>query len=58
LVYQLCHQQGMKYEEAAQQLHLSPLTVKTHMQQALRSLRIYITKNSDLAIAMIILKII
>lgn len=58
LVYQLCHQQGLKYEEAAQKLNLSPLTIKKHMQHALRFLRTYIAKNSDLAIALIILKLI
>ena len=39
LVYSLCHQDGLKYEEVAQQLNISRLTVKTHMQQALRSIR-------------------
>lgn len=57
LVYQLCHQQGLKYEEAAQQLQLSPLTVKNHMQAALKFLRAYISKNSDLAVALILMKI-
>lgn len=57
LVYQLCRQQGLKYEEAAAQMNLSPLTVKTHMQQALRSLRIYVNSHTDVAIALIILKL-
>jgi RNA polymerase sigma-70 factor (family 1) len=39
LVYSLCHQQGLKYEEVAEQLNISRLTVKTHMQKALRTIR-------------------
>lgn len=39
LVYSLCHGEGMKYEEAAKRLRISRLTVKTHMQQAIRAIR-------------------
>jgi RNA polymerase sigma-70 factor (family 1) len=39
LVYGLCHNQGLKYEEAAERLNISRLTVKTHMKQALRTIR-------------------
>lgn len=39
LVYSLCQQEGLKYEEVAQRLNISRLTVKTHMQQALRSIK-------------------
>lgn len=39
LVYSLCHQQGLKYEEVAQQLKISRFTVKTQMQQALRRIK-------------------
>ncbi|SHG60565.1 RNA polymerase sigma factor [Pedobacter caeni] len=56
-VYQLCRQQGLKYEEAAAEMNISPLTVKTHMQQALRSLRVYMNTHTDLAVALIILKL-
>jgi RNA polymerase sigma-70 factor (family 1) len=57
LVYKLCQQDGLKYEEAAKQLNLSPLTIKTHMQHALRFVRVYIAENSKIAIALILLKI-
>lgn len=40
LVYSMCHQEGLRYKEAAQKLKISRLTVKTHMQQALRSIKI------------------
>lgn len=38
-VYQLCHQEGLKYEEAAERLDISVNTVKTHMKRALATLR-------------------
>ncbi|MGF1923927.1 MAG: sigma factor-like helix-turn-helix DNA-binding protein, partial [Bacteroidia bacterium] len=57
-VYILCHQQGLKYEEVAQQLGLAPSTVATHMKLALRFLRSYLQKNADLAILIIIFKLI
>lgn len=53
-VYQLCQQQGLKYEEAAVELNLSPLTVKTHMQQALRFLRRYMSSHADLGLVLVI----
>lgn len=39
LVYSLCHNEGLKYEEVAQRLNISRFTVKTHMQQALRTIK-------------------
>jgi len=39
-VLELCQIQGLKYQEAARLLNISQLTVKTHMQQALRSIRL------------------
>jgi RNA polymerase sigma-70 factor (family 1) len=39
LVYSLCHQEGLQYEEVAQRLKISRLTVKTHMQQALKTIK-------------------
>lgn len=39
LVYSMCHQEGLRYEEVAQRLKISKLTVKTHMQQALRNIK-------------------
>lgn len=48
VVFQLCHQDGLKYEEAGLKLGISSLTVKTHMQQALKSIRHFLRKNTDL----------
>ena len=57
-VYNLCKIQGLTYEQAAEKLNLSPLTVKNHMQAALNFLRKYVSEHTDLAIALIILGII
>lgn len=47
LVYELCHQQGCKYEEAAKRLNISPLTVQTYMKLALRFLRAHVSSQID-----------
>lgn len=41
LVYELCHEQGLKYDEVAAKLNISPGTVHTHMKLALKSIRTY-----------------
>ncbi|WP_139302439.1 RNA polymerase sigma factor, partial [Mucilaginibacter polytrichastri] len=38
-IYILCRQEGLKYEEAAQQLNISPDTVHYHMKLALNAIR-------------------
>lgn len=50
MVYELCKEKGLKYEEAADQLAISKLTVKTHMQLALRSLKAYLATHTDTAL--------
>ena len=54
LIYQLYHVEGMKYEEVAAQLQLSPETVKTHLKLALRFLRAYLSKHTELSVLLII----
>ncbi len=49
-VFQLCQQQGLRYEDAAKQLNIAPTTVQTHMKLALRFLRTYLRKRIDLTI--------
>ncbi|MGN6494110.1 MAG: sigma-70 family RNA polymerase sigma factor, partial [Agriterribacter sp.] len=39
LVYTLSREEGLKYDEIAQRLNVSPSTVKNHMIAALRTLR-------------------
>lgn len=53
-VYQLCHEQGLKYDEAAQALGLSTGTVHTHMKAALANIRKYL-KNMDAMLLVILL---
>ncbi len=57
LVYQLCHQEGLKYNEAAAQLNISPNTVKLYMKLSLRFLRDYLARHTDLAIILMIFKL-
>lgn len=53
-VYKLCRLEGLKYAQVAERLSLSPLTVKTHMQHALRFLRsYYVNKHGDTLILLI-----
>ncbi|RYY25301.1 MAG: RNA polymerase sigma-70 factor [Sphingobacteriaceae bacterium] len=55
LVYKLCKQDGLKYAQVAEQLSISPLTVKTHMQQILRILRTYLKLHGSLVIYLVLL---
>lgn len=55
-VYQLCYQQGLKYQQAAERLNISHGTVQTHMKLALKFLRVYVRKHSQFALLAIILK--
>lgn len=55
LVYILSREQGLKHDEIAQYLHLSPTTVRNHIVQALRTIRKKIESHATLVIALIIL---
>lgn len=56
-VYLLCQQEGLKYEEAAERLNLSPMTVQTHMKRALKSVRTYVKANTDIAVILVVFKL-
>lgn len=56
-VYRLCHQEGLKYEEAAKKLNISVNTVQTHMSRALKFLRNHLKNNSDIAALLIVMKL-
>jgi RNA polymerase sigma-70 factor (family 1) len=56
-VYKLCHQDGLKYEEAAKELNLSISTVHSHMKLALKFLRGYLQQHTDIAALIVILKL-
>ena len=53
-VYILCKEEGLKYEEVAEKMAISKLTVKTHMQHALRYMKANFVKYTD-AMALILL---
>lgn len=48
LVYTLSREEGLKYDEIADRLNLSPSTVKNHMIAALRSLRNSFSTHPDI----------
>lgn len=54
-VYELCHFEGLKYHEAAARLNISVFTVKTHMQQALFSVRKYMSSYQNLPVLIFLL---
>ncbi|WP_207514604.1 RNA polymerase sigma factor [Longitalea luteola] len=54
-VYNLIKKEGLKREEAAAALQLSPETVKSHLAQAMRSIRTYCLTRLDVSIALMIL---
>lgn len=57
LVYQLCHEQGLPYQQAAQQLNISSNTVKLYMKLALSSVRGYLSRHTDLTALIILFKL-
>lgn len=57
LIYRLCKEQGLKNDEVARQLNLSPHTVRMHMKLALRSLKNYMIKHSGKAALMSVMAI-
>lgn len=56
-VYQMCREEGLKYEQVAERLQLSPATVQTHMKLALKFLRAYVQQHTDIAALLIILRL-
>ncbi|WP_199141681.1 RNA polymerase sigma-70 factor [Pedobacter sp. ASV12] len=44
-VYRLCHQEGLKYAEAAEKMNISPQTVHEYMKLALKKIRFHFKKN-------------
>lgn len=55
LVYTLSREEGLKYEEIAHRLNLSPSTVKNHMIAALRTLRETFNARPDVVGTLLVL---
>jgi RNA polymerase sigma-70 factor (family 1) len=59
LIYNLCHVEGFKQKDVAKQLNISPLTVKSHLREAIKSLREHLNAHDGInamAILLFILK--
>ncbi|HWK05784.1 MAG TPA: RNA polymerase sigma-70 factor [Puia sp.] len=52
-VYELSRQDGMNYEQIAQQLQISPNTVRNHLVKALRFIRDYMKEQDELPAALL-----
>jgi len=46
MAYNLCHVEGMKYEEAAEKMNITPETVHSHMKRALKKIRDHFKKHA------------
>lgn len=57
LVYQLCHEEGLKYKEVASRLNLSVETVRSYMRLAQVFLREHMRAHHDIAVLLIIFKL-
>lgn len=57
LAFRLCHQQGLKYHEAATEMGLSTQTVAVHVKLALRFVRTYVKKATDILAFLVILRL-
>ena len=55
-VYHLIKEHGMKREEAAVELNLSPETVKRHLSEAMQFIRVYCLSHLGVYGALIIMK--
>jgi len=56
IVYRLSREEGLKREEIAAQMGISPETVKTHLAQALKHIRAFCLARLDLLLLLIYLK--
>ncbi len=56
-IYRLAKEQGMSYDAIGQKLSLSPLTVKTHMTRALRSVRDFFSRHGEIFMLSAVLSI-
>ncbi len=46
LAYDLCHLEGLKYDDAALRMNISPETVHSHMKRALKNIREHFKKHA------------
>lgn len=53
IIFELSRREGLSHRKIAEQLNLSPNTVKNHMVSALKTLREYLQINSDVVISIL-----
>jgi RNA polymerase sigma-70 factor (family 1) len=50
IVYRLFHLEGLKQKEVAAQLNISPLTVKVHLREAAKAIRIFMAERTEISV--------
>lgn len=55
--FRLCHMRGLEYKEAAEVMGIAPQTVAVHVKLALRFVRSYIKKATDILALLVILRL-
>lgn len=55
--FRLCHMSGLTYKEAAKRMGIAPQTVAVHVKLALRFVRAYLKKATDLLVLLILLRV-
>jgi len=54
IVYRLRREQGLKNDEIASKLNISPLTVKKHIAQASQSVRLLLARQTSIPVALLV----
>lgn len=54
LIYHLSRHQGLKHDEIATRLNISPNTVKVHMVNALKTIRAHVREHTGLELAIVL----
>ena len=47
LIYNLCNVEGLKQKDVANQLNISPLTVKSHLRDAVKAIKNYLSSHDE-----------
>ncbi|MFD2286726.1 RNA polymerase sigma-70 factor [Pedobacter petrophilus] len=55
LIYNLCHIEGLKQKDVAQKLNISPLTVKTHLRDAIKSIKNFLIIHDEIKVVPLLL---
>lgn len=50
IVYSLFHLDGLKQKEVAEKLNISPLTVKVHLREAVKFIRLFVAERTEISV--------